>query len=257
MSAPFPIYLSVAFGLLTLAVVLFFWWVLRQSAVSGTVRKAGKILVALFVWADVQILLSVLGVYSNDMRSLPPNLVLFGIAPALWAILVIFATRQGREFVDSIPVVPLTYLHTLRIPVELVLYGLAVYKTIPETMTFEGYNFDILAGFTAPFVAYWACTKTTLGRNFLLFWNLACLGLLLNIVVLAFLSAPTPLQKFGFGQPNVAIFYFPMSLLPTVVVPIVLFSHLVAIRQMLKRRQPADNPGYICPTPIKTHEQGH
>lgn len=64
--------------------------------------------------------------------------------------------------------------------------------------------------------------------------NIICLGLLFNIIVNALFSAPSPIQKFAFEQPNIAILYFPFSLLPTFIVPIVLLGHLVSIRQLLK-----------------------
>lgn len=70
-------------------------------------------------------------------------------------------------------------------------------------------------------------------------WNLICLGLLLNIVVLAILSAPSPFQILAFDQPNIAITHFPYVWLPSVVVPIVLFSHLVAIRYFYKKKHSA------------------
>jgi hypothetical protein len=102
-------------------------------------------------------------------------------------------------------------------------------------MTFEGRNFDILAGITAPFVAYVGITKGKLNKSVLLIWNILCLGLLLNIVINALLSAPSPIQQFAFDQPNVAILNFPYSWLPTCIVPIVLFAHLAAIRQLTRK----------------------
>jgi hypothetical protein len=101
-------------------------------------------------------------------------------------------------------------------------------------MTFEGRNFDILAGITAPIIAYFSLKKVKLSRNVVLVWNIICLGLLINIVVNGFLSAPSPLQQLAFDQPNIAILNFPFSWLPTFIVPLVLFGHLVSIRQLLK-----------------------
>ena len=101
-------------------------------------------------------------------------------------------------------------------------------------MTFEGRNFDILAGISAPFIAYFAFKENEIKQKLLLIWNIIGLGLLLNIVVNAFLSAPSPLQLFAFDQPNIAILNFPISFLPTVMVPIVLFGHLVSIRRLIK-----------------------
>ena len=121
----------------------------------------------------------------------------------------------------------------VRIPVEIVLYLLYQNKQIPVLMTFAGRNYDILAGLTAP-VIYLVCFKDgrlTNKRAFLI-WNIFALALLLNIVINAVLSAPFPFQKFGFDQPNKAIFYFPLCWLPGFIVVTVLFSHLVSIRRI-------------------------
>ncbi|MFY7909091.1 MAG: hypothetical protein ACOVO2_06045, partial [Emticicia sp.] len=76
--------------------------------------------------------------------------------------------------------------------------------------------------------------KKTLSHKILLSWNIMCLLLLINIVFNALLASPVPFQQFAFEQPNIAILYFPYNLLPSMVVPLVLFSHLVAIRRLLK-----------------------
>jgi hypothetical protein len=68
-------------------------------------------------------------------------------------------------------------------------------------------------------------------------WNFICLGLLLNIVINAILAAPFPFQQFAFDQPNRGVLYFPFIWLPGFIVPAVLLSHLVNIRQLLS--QPA------------------
>jgi hypothetical protein len=41
-----------------------------------------------------------------------------------------------------------------------------------------------------------------------------------------------PFQQFAFDQPNIAVLYFPFIWLPSCVVPLVLLSHLAAIRQL-------------------------
>ncbi|TAH22438.1 MAG: hypothetical protein EAZ08_00730 [Cytophagales bacterium] len=48
------------------------------------------------------------------------------------------------------PLKNLIYLNIVRIPVEIILFWLFVNKAIPELMTFEGRNLDIIAGITAP-----------------------------------------------------------------------------------------------------------
>ena len=68
----------------------------------------------------------------------------------------------------------------------------------------------------------------------LLWWNIISLGLLVNIIIYAVLSAPFSFQKMAFDQPNIAVLYFPFNLLPAFIVPVVLFGHLVSIRQLLR-----------------------
>jgi hypothetical protein len=101
-------------------------------------------------------------------------------------------------------------------------------------MTFEGRNWDILAGATAPIVAYLNINRKTLSKKLFLAWNVIGVLLLVNIVVHAILSVPSPIQQFGLEQPNMAILHFPFVWLASYVAPVVLFSHFVIIRRLRK-----------------------
>jgi hypothetical protein len=231
-----PIYISIVFGLTTFVVLYLFIGVLKNSNSLPVKNKANTIALGLIIWLILQAILTLNDVYNTNTNVLPPKILIFGIVPTFLMMVVLFSTKIGREFIDSLPLQNITILNTIRIPVELVLFWLFLNKSIPEIMTFEGRNFDILAGISAPIVVYCVFFKGILSRKVLLIWNTFCLGLLINIIVLAFLSAPTPLQKFGFEQANVGILNFPFSWLPTFIVPIVLFGHLVSIRQLLKSK---------------------
>jgi len=229
-----PTFISLAFGLTTFATLLLFIWTIRNSNSETTKKKSIPILIGLKIWLGIQTILTLKNIYSTDTNSFPPKIMLFGILPTILTIIFLFATRQGRQFIDSLPLKNLTYVNIVRIPVEIVLYWLFLNKAIPELMTFEGRNFDIIAGITAPLIAYFGLTKNKLNRPTILIWNFICLGLLINIVLNALFSAPSPIQKLAFEQPNIAILNFPFSWLPTFIVPIVLFGHLTSIRQLLK-----------------------
>ena len=136
---------------------------------------------------------------------------------------------------DGLPLLHLTYVNVVRIPVEIVLYWLYLNKAVPELMTFAGSNFDILAGISAPLVAYVGLRKQKLSKKVVLWWNIAALALLLNIVIHAVLSAPFVFQQLAFDQPNIGVLYFPFVWLPAFIVPVVLFGHLVSIRQFTIR----------------------
>ncbi len=138
---------------------------------------------------------------------------------------------------DNLDLKWLTLLHCIRVPVELVLYFVFLKGLVPDLMTFEGYNFDILSGLSAPILYNLVFVNKKVGLNGLLLWNIVCLGLLLNILTIAVLSAQTPFQKMAFDQPNIGVTYFPLVWLPTVIVPIVFLSHLASIGQILSLRK--------------------
>jgi hypothetical protein len=166
-------------------------------------------------------------------NTIPPRFLLM-VLPPMALILVLFNTQKGKEFIDQLNPKYVYLLHIVRIPVELVLFWLSLEKVVPELMTFEGRNFDIISGITAPLVYYFGFLKNKLSKNMLLAWNFLCLALLINIVVHAILSAPFAFQQLAFEQPNIAVLYFPFNWLPSLVVPLVLFAHLASIRQLLR-----------------------
>lgn len=184
-------------------------------------------------WAIIQSAISLTGFYQN-WDATPPRFI-FLVAPWLILIITFFNLKRGRAFIDSLKIEWLTILHVVRIPVEITLYLILLAKLIPESMTFEGRNWDILSGISAPIIYYLVFKVKNADKRVLLVWNFVCLGLLLNVVTIALLSAKTPFQQLDFEQPNIGVTYFPFVLLPSLVVPLVFFSHLAAIRQLLKK----------------------
>ena len=217
-----PFYISLVFGLTTCLTILFFY---NASGRSGML--AGIII----AWAVIQSIIASTGFYTVT-NSIPPRFALL-LFPPLLTILLLFITAGGRSVIDKFNATWLTWLHIVRIPVEFILYWLFLYKQVPALITFEGKNFDIISGITAMFIAYFGYQRKQLRKPVLLIWNIACLGLLFNVVVRALLSAPFPFQQFAFDQPTVAVLYFPFILLPGLIVPLVLLSHLVCILRLL------------------------
>lgn len=216
-------------------VVALAFFFLLKSFTPGTISLQSKIILAfiLIAWIVLQGILSSKGYYL-DFTGMPPRLMITVGIPVFF-ILYIVIFRKAWLQLFSLKI--LTWLHIVRIPVEVILLGLYLDKQIPQLMTFEGRNFDILAGLTAPAIAYFGFTKNRLNRKIILAWNFICLGLLINIVINAVLSAPFGFQQFAYDQPNIAVAYFPFIWLPSFVVPLVLFSHLTVIIRLLRRNE--------------------
>ena len=227
-----PDYIVIMFVITTVITLFIFFFAIRKAAATDDRKKRARLIYAgILLWLALQALLASNGFYKN-IQATPQKLMAVLLLP-LSIIVILFITRTGRKFIDILPLQPLTWLHTVRIAVEIVLYFLFLHNVIPQLMTFEGRNFDILAGITAPLIAWFGFIKKQLSRKFILAWNVISLLLVLNILVNAILSVPSPFQQFAFDQPNIAVFYFPFIWLPSFIVPVVIFSHLVAIRQLI------------------------
>ena len=183
-------------------------------------------------WLGLQGALAYIGIYSSQPEAMPPRFPLV-VLPGLLLITIIFGYPQSRKLLNSLSLINLHWIHIVRIPVELVLYWLFIERAIPEVMTFSGRNFDILAGLTAPIIIYLGLKRSIIGKRAVLIWNFISLALLLNIVTHAVLALPSGFQQIAFEQPNLAVLYFPYVWLPAFIVPVVLFAHLVAIRQLV------------------------
>ena len=224
-----PGYVSVVFILTALLTVGIFIYAISRA---GTDSFAAKLLLAfLAIWCIIQPILAWNGFFQN-FDVLPPRTFAFGPLPFFVLTFVyVFAFRKG--FLERMPLTVLTLLHIIRIPVEIVLLWLYQSGQVPIEMTFEGRNFDILSGITAPIVYFLAFRGDRVNRPLLIAWNIAALALLTNIVTIAVLAFPSPFQVFGFDQPNIGVTYFPFILLPAVIVPIVFFCHVTSLWKLI------------------------
>jgi len=220
--APFALIL-LFFGITVVAIILLFASLKKVCRDTALLVSAGMI-----AWCLLQSIFAYTDFY-RDYQCIPPNFLMAGVFPLLLVIGIVLINPATYRSLLLIPLVNLTWVHIIRIPVEIGMLWLFSEKLVPQIMTFEGYNFDIIAGISAPIVAYFGISKKNISRRVLLIWNIISLLFLLNAICIGLLSAPFPFQQLGFEQSNIAIFYFPFILLPTVIVPIALFAHLVSI----------------------------
>jgi len=225
-----PLYVSIVFIFTTLLTV---WLFLRSIPISVRNKLPSRILsFVLPFWLLLQGALSI-GDFYHYPDAVPPRFFVFGVLPTI-ILVAIYLVFFRKDFIDELSLKALTLLHVVRVAVEITLLWLFQASQVPQIMTFEGRNFDILSGLTAPLIYFLAFRNGKTNRPLLIVWNLIALGLLINIVTIAFLSSKSPIQKLALDQPNVGVTYFPFIWLPTIVVPIVLFSHLTSLWKLFK-----------------------
>ena len=132
-----PLYIPIVFILTTLLTVTLLY---RASNYSK------PLVITSLLWLVLQAAVGLSSFYFIS-TGIPPRFALL-LMPPVALILVLLLIKKGRLFMDDFDAKTLTFIHIVRIPVELTLYGLFIHKAVPQIMTFEGRNFDILCGLT-------------------------------------------------------------------------------------------------------------
>lgn len=223
-----PNWIEILFLVTSILTIVFFYYS------NGKPRNLTLLIIS---WSVIQSVLSYFGFYQIT-NSIPPR---FGLVFIPTTILIIYGLlpKQQKWFFEKRETKISTFLHCVRLPVEIVLFGLFTHKMVPELMTFEGRNFDILIGITAPIIG-WLFMKQKVNKKILLTWNIVGQILVLFILFNGILSSELPFQQFGFEQPNRGINYFPFILLPATIVPIVVWTHLsdiIKLRKEIKKHR--------------------
>ena len=231
-----PGYISITFILTTFLTIGFLFIAIKQKAQNSFPAK----LIILFIgfWIFFTAILGIGGFYQNT-QGIPPRFILLPVPPLLFIGFIFIFFRES--FVEKLPLKILTLLQIVRIPVEIVLFWLYQNGLIPQLMTFEGRNPDILAGLSAPFIFWLAFRGGKENKTLLLIWNIICLLLVTNIVTNAVLSLPSSFQQFAFEQPNRAVLFFPYVWLPGIIVPIVYFFPFCFNLATFKKTKPINN----------------
>jgi hypothetical protein len=214
--------LQITFTIATLLCLILFYYGTKKNKIVSLIY---------FTWLVITGSITLSGFFVSNPKS-------FIVAIVSTIALSVFVFQKVD--VGNINQKILLAIHLLRIPVEVILFGLFIQKKIPVLMTFQGWNFDIVIGITAIFFLLTAFRRESKIRDkVFLVWNVFGLIFLNIIVVIAILSSPLPIQQFGFEQPNIAILEFPFCFLPTIVVPIVALSHLLLIKCIINNGRPS------------------
>jgi len=215
-------WISVGFILLTLVCLALIVWAIRKKRENPL-----PALLVIGVWLIVISIAAWQGFFAN-FSHVPPRMFLVLAVPIIGLVLLL-RSKKFNSLLEKIPLAWPLWIQSFRVVVEIFLWQLFVIGLLPEQMTFEGRNWDILVGLTAPFFAYFFANKPKV----LLIWNIAGLALLANIVVTAILSMPSPFRVFMNEPSNTIVAYFPIIWLPAFLVPLAYYMHFISIRQIV------------------------
>jgi len=208
---------------------------IRSEGAHKGARLTARVAMVALAWVAFIGVLT-LNDFFKDVTQLPPKPV---IAMVAWLPVVIALTFTStfKRLALATPPHWLVYFQAFRVAVELLLFQAFVRGVMPVQMTFEGRNFDIAAGVLAIVVGYIVAKKAKGWRSAATLYNILGLALLVNVLIVALLSMPTPLRYFMNEPPITVVGLFPFIYLPTVLVVFAYSFHILSLRQLYLLRQ--------------------
>jgi len=200
----------------------------RELVLQRTLLFGG----ALAAWLGLSYGLALSGWLLHFEHTPPRAVFLLGPGAVICAGLAL--SPFGRTLLDGLPLSWLVGYQVFRIAVELVLWLLYREGVLPEQMTFEGANLDIVSGASALFVAG-LLARGMQGRWLVWVWNCGSLLLLVNIVVIAVRSMPGPWRAYATEPPNTIVLGGVFVWIPALYVLAAWFGHVLVFRALLRR----------------------
>jgi hypothetical protein len=199
----------------------------QPAKVTNTGKRAKTLLA---IWAIAALAVTLSGAY-NDV---PAPAIQGSIAGLTLALVLCFAiSRSFREWTLSLSLRGLVLFQSWRvIPGGLFLYYFYLLGKLPFQFAVIGGIGDILVAVTAPLAAMLAVRESRPKLLALMVWQVCALADLLMVIRAGLVNG---LQNPPSMMP---LTHFPLSLLPTILVPLTLFVHLITIaqiRELLKR----------------------
>lgn len=214
--------LEIVATVLFLGIVAFIYNTLRAmlNELFGTTRWTYYFA----AWLGVLMIVSLTGVV--DFSGMPPRFMPIIMIPLATSVIIAFRGRARTWLTTQSParfIAPQAF----RIVMEVVLWMLFLAGLMPQLMTFEGRNWDIIAGISAVI----ATMKG--GRTSAIVFNVIGLALLVNVTIHGIGSTPSALRIFETEPANSIVLSFPWIWLPGFVVPAAYFLHFLSIRRLL------------------------
>ena len=170
---------------------------------------------------------SILGLFDSSPR---PSVALGAavLLPVIAFIACYFGWSEFRNLVRSANLKVLTLAQTWRIG-GIVFVILYYQRLLPGTFALPAGWGDIAIGATAPLIAWAISSRTVFPNRLFLLWTVLGMLDLVMAITLGILSSATPLGIFAGELTTRIMSQFPLSLIPTFFVPLLLILHIISL----------------------------
>ena len=163
----------------------------------------------------------------------PPRFFLFMVLPAFIFTGVFLYKNRKNDWIKNIPKSWLIYFQTFRIGVELLFVYSLTEGLLNKEVTWEGYNYDLLMGITAPILGFLVFNRNIISQKVALWWNYLGILILASVIFLFISSLYLP-QLFGSETVLLPkeVGSFPLVLIAGFLMPSAVFIHFLSIIQL-------------------------
>ena len=187
------------------------------------ITRSAAVLVCWLIYVSA---ISVTGIFENS--SMPPRIPLLLVMPTFLFFTYFFTSKKFKPVIAATPHSWPVYFQSFRVIVELLIYSAFLKGVLPKSATFDGHNFDILIGLTAPLVAYLTFTRGKVSKPLFFLWNVAGL-ITLAIVVLILMRHAYVVTNDSLSILHKGLGDFPYTYLAGLFMPLAVFMHIFSL----------------------------
>ena len=202
----------------------------RRAAFARPLLIGIQFAVGVGLWLGLTAGLALGGVLEFSEGRLPREPIL----PLTMIIIYTLLNLTGtfRRLIAVLPTWQPVAIQFFRTGVELAFWRMYQEGIAPVQMSFEGRNFDLLVGLTAPILAAGIALRW-LGPRVVIAWNFFALAGVGNAIFTSATSIPGPLRLNWPGEPFTGIAEWPVVWIPAFLAPTAIFLSVVSIRQAI------------------------
>lgn len=196
-------------------------------------KKKKLLVIALILWQVYIFIMAESGIIAS--YSFPPRFAIALILPSfLFTGLFIYKNRTSK-WIQNIPKQWLVYVQTFRVIVEIIFVYSVIEGVLHKEASIEGYNFDMIFGFTAPIIGFLVFKLKLLNNKHLMYWNYLGLAVLASVIFVFMTSIYKP-ELYGSTTAllPMAGFEYPYVLVAGFLMPLAVFIHVLSIVQLKK-----------------------
>ncbi len=218
---------TAAFVAIVMGLCAGFVWAIHRAEPAWTLRAAA----GTTLWLAITGLLSASGVLEAP-TAIPPAMGFIG--SSVLVVLAIALSPVGKRLSEATPLVVLIGFQAFRVPLEVILHVWYEQGTMPQQMTWEGANIDVVSGLAAlVYLIWWSLREPPVAVAWAA--NVLGLALLLNVMRVAVTSTPIFLRTYMNDPPVLLAYHFPYSWIVPFCVAGALLGHILTFRALLRR----------------------